>query len=395
MQYQAVLSNAQHPEYGVLTVPFPIPTEQYDEIIEMLDALEIGDPLKHDCRVDEISDHWPVLKNTERTVTNIDELDYLAKRLDSFDKYEKTQFQGMAFRLDLHGIDEFINLSFCCQEATVVTDFNDLETLGRRHYLTMNGGCASTEELSKVDGEAVVARQLLDQQAGRVTPYGVAYNNNFEMTQLYNGHSFPQYRYEDCLMEVEMSSRYAPPDSPAAYLYLPVSQTQIERTMLRAGINNYGDLCLRFLESSLPEEIDATLNFKNENLSALNEMCRAAEQLSPADREKLGAVVSFAKPEQAGEIANLAKNLEQFDYVPKVRTPEEYGKHMIMESGHFEYDENLVGYIDFARYGAERMEQEQGQFVDRGYVAYQGTLRLDELMQGDPAENMGPQLKME
>jgi len=24
MQYQAVLSNAQHPEYGVLTVPFPI-----------------------------------------------------------------------------------------------------------------------------------------------------------------------------------------------------------------------------------------------------------------------------------------------------------------------------------------------------------------------------------
>jgi hypothetical protein len=311
----------------------------------------------------------------------------------AFDKYE-AQFQGMAFRLDLHGIDEFINLSFCCQEATVVTDFNDLETLGRRHYLTMNGGCASTEELSKVDGEAV-ARQLLDQQAGRVTPYGVAYNNNFEMTQLYNGHSFPQYRYEDCLMEVEMSSRYAPPDSPAAYLYLPVSQTQIERTMLRAGINNYGDLCLRFLESSLPEEIDATLNFENENLSALNEMCRAAEQLSPADREKLGAVVSFAKPEQAGEIANLAKNLEQFDYVPKVRTPEEYGKHMIMESGHFEYDENLVGYIDFARYGAERMEQEQGQFVDRGYVAYQGTLRLDELMQGDPAENMGPQLKME
>ena len=206
MQYQAVLSNAQHPEYGVLTVPFPIPAEQYDEIIEMLEALEIGDPLKHDCRVDEISDHWPVLKNTERTVTNIDELDYLAKRLDSFDKYEKTQFQGMAFRLDLHGIDEFINLSFCCQEATVVTDFNDLETLGRRHYLTMNGGCASTEELSKVDGEAV-ARQLLDQQAGRVTPYGVAYNNNFEMTQLYDGHSFPQYRYRKRTRDCSSASR--------------------------------------------------------------------------------------------------------------------------------------------------------------------------------------------
>jgi hypothetical protein len=109
----------------------------------------------------------------------------------------------MASRLDLHGIDEFINLTFCCQEVTVVTDFNNLESLGRRHYLTMNGGCASTEELSKVDGEAV-ARQLLDHQAGYVTPFGVVYDNDFEMAQFYDGHSFPQYRYEDCLMEVEI-----------------------------------------------------------------------------------------------------------------------------------------------------------------------------------------------
>lgn len=76
MQYQAVLSNARHPEYGVLTVPFPIPTEQYDEIIEMLNSLEIGDPLNHDCRVDEISDDWPILKRLETATVNIDELDY-------------------------------------------------------------------------------------------------------------------------------------------------------------------------------------------------------------------------------------------------------------------------------------------------------------------------------
>jgi hypothetical protein len=42
--------------------------------------------------------------------------------------------------------------------------------------------------------------------------------------------------------------------------------------------------------------------------------------------EKLGAVVLFTKPEQDDQITNLAKELEQFDYVPKVRTSEEYGK---------------------------------------------------------------------
>lgn len=40
---QAVLSNAQHPEYGQVTIPFPIPNQNYDCTIELLEPLEIGD----------------------------------------------------------------------------------------------------------------------------------------------------------------------------------------------------------------------------------------------------------------------------------------------------------------------------------------------------------------
>ena len=29
--FRAVLSNAQHPEYGHVSMPFPIPNEEYDE----------------------------------------------------------------------------------------------------------------------------------------------------------------------------------------------------------------------------------------------------------------------------------------------------------------------------------------------------------------------------
>ena len=393
MMIQAVLSNRQHPEYCVVTIPFPIKNEDYDQIVELLEPLEIGDAVKRDCRIEKILSDFPVLKQMELTEVNLDEIDYLAKRLDSFDDYEKTEFQGMASRLDLHGVDEFINLTFCCQEATVVTDFNNLESLGRRHYLTLGGG-ASMEEMQGKDFRSV-ALALLDGEVGRVTPYGVVYDNGFEMSQIYDGRNFPEYRYEDCIMEVEMSSRYASADSPATYLYLPITQIQQARAMARAGVNFYEDMCLCFLESELPEEVEAALDFENENLTDLNEMCRVIQPLNQAEREKLGAVVLFTKPEQAGQITNLAKELEQFDYVPKVRTPEEYGKYMIMDSGHYEYDENLAGYIDFAKYGKERAENEQGQFNDRGYVAYQGTLHLDELMQGDSARNMGPQLKME
>ncbi len=126
-----------------------------------------------------------------------------------------------------------------------------------------------------------------------------------------------------------------------AYLYLPMSQTQIERAMLRAGIDNYGEMCLRFTESELPEEIDAALSFENEGLSDLNELCQAVMGLSQAENIKLAAAVSMAKPEYASQVRYLAENLDQFDFVPGAATPEDYGRYMIKESGHYEFDENL------------------------------------------------------
>ena len=51
---KAVLSNPLHPEYGQVTVPFPIPSDQYDQTIETLQAAELGFSVNRDCTVDEI-----------------------------------------------------------------------------------------------------------------------------------------------------------------------------------------------------------------------------------------------------------------------------------------------------------------------------------------------------
>lgn len=92
---KAVLSSAQHPEYGQITVPFPIPDEKYDRMIELLEPLEIGDALRQDCRVDELDSFYTVLNRLVGSLVNFDELDYLAKRLDSFSVGEDAQFQAM------------------------------------------------------------------------------------------------------------------------------------------------------------------------------------------------------------------------------------------------------------------------------------------------------------
>jgi len=98
---KAVLSNPQRPECGQVTIPFPIPVDQYDQTIDMLQAMELGRPVNRDCKVDEINSHYSVLGALKDTPVNVDQLDYLAKRLDSFCVGEDSQFQAMAHKLEM------------------------------------------------------------------------------------------------------------------------------------------------------------------------------------------------------------------------------------------------------------------------------------------------------
>ena len=206
MMIQAVLSNPNHPEYGVATIPFPIPHDQYAHCMELLEALEIGDAVKADCKVEKINSFYTVLKRVEMLTVNAEELNYLAKRLDSFDTGEAAQFQAMAHKLELFELKDLINLTFCCQQATVITDFSDLAAVGRDHYMNLHGGSASVDELNALDGKGA-ARQLIESGSGTVTPYGVVYDNGMKLEQVYDGRFFPCYYYEPNAITVAVTHK--------------------------------------------------------------------------------------------------------------------------------------------------------------------------------------------
>ena len=79
--------------------------------------------------------------------------------------------------------------------------------------------------------------------------------------------------------------------------------------------------------------MEEVLEGQREDLFALNDMATAIAALSDLEQKKLTAVMEMAKPECAGEIRELAKNLELFEFAPKVRTPAEYGRYMIQSGG--------------------------------------------------------------
>ena len=388
MMIQAVLGNPSHPEYGVATIPFPIPHNQYAHCMELLEALEIGDAVKADCKVEEVDSFFSVLKHTEMLTVNVEELNYLAKRLESFDTGEAAQFQAMAHKLELFELKDLINLTFCCQQATVITDFSDLAAIGRNHYMNLHGGSASVDELNALDGEET-ARQLIESGSGTITPYGVVYDNGMKLEPIYQGREFPCYYYKPNAITVAVTSKAEPEDTEhITWLFLPMVQEEIDRALLRGGITDPSEIRLSLEDSWLPHEVLDLLDMDHVDISELNALVQALDEFSDMSIRKYAAAAVMARPHTTEQAKHLAENLDLFDFAPSASTPEEYGKYMIQQSGHFDYDENLDAFYDYEKYGTERMNAEDGMFTDRGYIAYKGYISMEEVMNGSQSSRM-------
>ena len=388
MMIRAVLGNPNHPEYGVATIPFPIPRDQYAHCVELLEALEIGDAVKADCKVERIDSFYTVLKRTEMLTVNVEELNYLAKRLDSFDTGEAAQFQAMAHKLELFELKDLINLTFCCQQATVITDFSDLAAIGRNHYMNLHGGSASVDELNALDGKGT-ARQLIESGSGTITPYGVVYDNGMKLEQIYDGRFFPCYYYEPNAITIAVTAKSEPEDTEhITWLFLPMVQEEIDRALLRGGITDPSEIRLSLEDSWLPHEVLDLLDMDHVDISELNALVQALDEFSDMSIRKYAAAAVMARPHTTEQAKHLAENLDLFDFAPSASTPEEYGKYMIQQSGRFDYDENLDAFYDYEKYGTERMNEEDGMFTDRGYVAYKGYYSMEEVMNGSQSSHM-------
>ncbi len=287
---QAVLRNAAHPEYGEATIPFPIPEEEYGHCLELLEALEIGNAVNRDCKVQEVQDGPPILKRLEGSRVNLDELDYLAKRLDSFTDQELAQFQSAAVSYDYSNIVDLINLTFSCQEVTVITDFSDLESIGRNHYMTLNGGSARMEELDSLDGTET-ALLLIESGDGVITPYGVVYDNCMRLSQDYDGRHLPEYYYTRCTVSVMLSADGRPEQQEM--LYFPCAESKISRAVRRLGVDR-PEQCTATLK--LAEVSDAVRGIfghecpLNEHLDTLNALTRYLQAFDEQALEKFHTV---------------------------------------------------------------------------------------------------------
>lgn len=54
---KAGIGNPRHPEYGNVTITFPIPETEYDKTVRLLSEMDIGNAADRDCRIKEIDSY--------------------------------------------------------------------------------------------------------------------------------------------------------------------------------------------------------------------------------------------------------------------------------------------------------------------------------------------------
>lgn len=127
---------------------------------------------------------------------NLDELNYLAKRMESFDYHEYDQFLIGITKLQNPTEKDLINLTFNLDHFTLCKDVSSYGKIGREYVMNTQGAVPANDEDDPK--YAAIGKELIDKGLAQITGKGLLIYNPFdELTEVYDGQTFPEYYYEN------------------------------------------------------------------------------------------------------------------------------------------------------------------------------------------------------
>lgn len=316
---------------------------------------------------------------------SVDELNFLSKRLESFDNLEETQFHAAVNYLQPQSIKDLINLSFNLPRYSLISSVSNLAEVGRTHTMTRRQAM-SLEEIKQTDF-AKIGRELLASGKGIPTEYGLLFiNEDIPEEQVYDGKHFPEYAYKDSLLCVSVSCK-----GETEYLYMPCSVADINNALSKLPAESWSDCKLsiewdNLRESSWLGKCDKIL--QSEDAYCLNRVSEVLNQFR-LDKAytKLSAALDLAHVDDSASIVTLANQLDDFIFFPTANDSYDVGRLWIDQVAELRYDEELEDYIKFEVYGEDIVNSHDGKFLDNGgYIVVNEGVNLEELLKGAEEE---------
>lgn len=312
------------------------------------------------CKLIEVRDKGNPIAPFIGQIVNLDEVNFLAKRMESLTDYERNVMEAYVTERGVEEIKDLINLTFSLKGLSLITDFSDGEQVGKRLYLDEFLGMS--EEESRQINFTEFAEKTFAEQSCKILPYGVWVEHGFEMQEVYNGRTFPLYCYDsDKVAALEIENQRGDTE----YLYLPTDICSVNKMKARLQVQDFWQCKVKEVhnfhipDSILPRPEDIKCI---EDLTFFNELCQNICRFDEQKMKQLSMAVEFVGVKDFTDMTYIARTLSEFE----IHSDEEYGKYLVSDEGLFDVDDLLLSHIDYA--GLAR-DKRQGTLTDSGYVS--------------------------
>ena len=332
-----------------------------------------GDPFL----VEEVIEPRKIASFFEMQFIDLDEVNYLAKRMESFSNHEMNQFFA-ASTLEGHStVQDLINLTFSLNRYTLIRDVSNLQRIGANHMLNKLGGMEAKEYNSPKMAE--IGRELLASGKGIPTNYGLVFiNEENPFNELYKGTTFPEYCYKPSVATVCLEK-----GNMREYVYLPDDPQAINKAIRRLDCMAIGECSIHLEMSETDDEVIERIFHNILDIEGLYELNRFTSHIeTPSDIKKLAAVVRYAETEDSEAVIQLAKGIENFTFIPYAASALSVGEFWIDQIDRLHYDSPLEDYIDFTAYGENMIREHDGKFIDSyGFVCMKEDMELSDVLE--------------
>lgn len=343
------------------------------------------------CCISEVWDEPSYFGFLKGQTVSMDELNFLARRLDGMTEYEKRVVGVYSSETGIREMKQLINLTYSLQGLSLLTDLTDGNRVGLRLYLDRH--LAISEEKSKMDFNAC-AQKIFSEGKCKFLPHGILVDQGFQMEEVYNGKTFPEYidRPDETVAVLSLENEAGDKE----YLYLPTDISAMDKVKKRLNIAAFAEGIvngienIRLPESILPSPEDMCMSLQGDvqKLTLFNEMCQTVSCFDEAKMDRLAMAAGFVGTSEFTDITYIAKHLDEFEIHPQIHTDKEYGEFLVKEAGMFEVDELLLPHIDYAGVARDKRQATMADsgFIPEGFVGTQRAIHEYQEYQGEFAD---------
>ena len=344
------------------------------------------------CCISEVWDEPSYFGFLKDQTVSMDELNFLARRLDGMTEYEKRVVGVYSSETGIREMKQLINLTYSLQGLSLLTDLTDGNRVGLRLYLDRHLAI-SEEEKSKMDFNAY-AQKIFSEGKCKFLPHGILVDQGFQMEEVYNGKTFPEYidRPDETVAVLSLENEAGDKE----YLYLPTDISAMDKVKKRLNIAAFAEGIvngienIRLPESILPSPEDMCMSLQGDvqKLTLFNEMCQTVICFDEAKMDRLAMAAGFVGTSEFTDITYIAKHLDEFEIHPQIHTDKEYGEFLVKEAGMFEVDELLLPHIDYAGVARDKRQATMADsgFIPEGFVGTQRAIHEYQEYQGEFAD---------